>query len=403
MNVTSIISAIGNNNSIYPLMLRDCGIENPAKVYISRKENLKESKIMAKDATRERFIDEYVTSAVWLGGIPAVEYCADKIIKKKGFDSKVSMKLFKNEAVQGIDYNIQKFKNLAPEAVKDLEKVKANKKVFEKLIAGKFAAAIIIPTAMMGFVLPKLNFALTKKIKDDRKKVKTEQKGNKQVSFGSGFATMVANMNTVNKMAITDCGLTVGRVSTSRNKEEGYTNGFRMVGSMFLNYIAPKYIARGLDSVANNMYKINVDLDPLVLDSKKFIKAVKENTFELPKSESTKDMLDFLDTKPKSLFAQFAQKSGKVSYLKNGVRDPRKYVDIEGLAKFRNEFDTFVNSAKKSGNLEKFAKKAKFVKSANIIANVALSSVLLAVALPKVQYQFVKLITGKYSDPGLKD
>ena len=56
MNVTSIISAIGNNNSIYPLMLRDCGIENPAKVYISRKENLKESKIMAKDATRERFI-----------------------------------------------------------------------------------------------------------------------------------------------------------------------------------------------------------------------------------------------------------------------------------------------------------------------------------------------------------
>ena len=80
-----------------------------------------------------------------------------------------------------------------------------------------------------------------------------------------------------------------------------------------------------------------------------------------------------------------------------------KYVDIEDLAKFRGEFDTFIQSAKKSGNLEKFAKKAKFVKSANIIANVALSSILLAVALPKIQYQFVKLITGKFSDPGLKD
>ena len=403
MNVTSIISEIGNNNSIYPLMLRDCGIENPVKVYISRKENLKESKIMAQDATRERFIDEYATSAVWLGGIPAVEYAASKIIKKKGYNSNISIKLFKKEAEQNIEGNIRKFKNLAPEAVKELEKVKANKKTFEKLIACKFAAAIIIPTALMGFVLPKLNFALTKRIKDDRKKSNRQKANNKQVSFGQGFTASITNLNTVNKMAITDLGLTVGRVSTSRNEEEGYTNGFKMIGSMLINYVTPKYIARGLDAIANKIFKINVNLDPLVLDSKKFIEAVKENSFELPKSDSAKDMLEFLDTKPKSLFAQFAQKSGKVSYLKNGIRDPRKYVDIEDLTKFKNEFETFIKSAKQSGNLEKFAKKAKFVKSANIVSNVVLSSLLLAFALPKAQYQFIKLITGKYSDPGLKD
>ena len=44
MIVTNIISAIGNNSSIYPLLVRDCCIEAPSKILIARKENLKESK-----------------------------------------------------------------------------------------------------------------------------------------------------------------------------------------------------------------------------------------------------------------------------------------------------------------------------------------------------------------------
>ena len=59
MTLTNIISAIGNTRSVYPLILRDCGIEVPSKIYITRKENLKESKTKANDATREKFIDEY--------------------------------------------------------------------------------------------------------------------------------------------------------------------------------------------------------------------------------------------------------------------------------------------------------------------------------------------------------
>ena len=39
-------------------------------------------------------------------------------------------------------------------------------------------------------------------------------------------------------MAISDGGLTVGRVSTSRNKEEAYMNAFRMTGSIILNFVA---------------------------------------------------------------------------------------------------------------------------------------------------------------------
>lgn len=407
MIVTNIISAIGNNSSIYPLLVRDCCIEAPSKILIARKENLKESKEIANDATREKIIDEYVTSGIWLGGIPMVEYFSDKFISKKGYNPIVNLNLFKaeknKEAYQGIEYNINKFKNIqakdVQDAVQDLLKVKNNKGSFEKLLTKKFCAATIIPTIIMGFVLPKLNFALTKKIREKKAPQKAESK--KEISFTGSFTSQIANLRTVDKMAISDGGLTVGRVTTSRNKDEAWANAFRMIGSMILNFVTPIYIAKGLDKLANKLFNINVNLDPKILADNEFINTIKNSKVELPKSNTEKDLIDFIDNKPQALFSRFAQKTGKVSYLKSGYRDPRKFVDIKDLGKFRNEFENFIAKAKQSKNIENFARKAKFVKSANILANVGISSFLLAGVLPAATYKFIKLTTGSYSDPGL--
>ena len=415
MTVASIVSAIGNNSTPYPLLIRDCFIEVPSKIYVTRKENLKESRVKANDATREKTIDEYVTSAVWLGGIPLTEGIGNKFIRYKKYNPDVNIKLFNEDEFQGINLNIEKFKKLAPEAVEDLIKVKNNKKAYQKLVAGKFAAAIVIPTAIMGFVLPKLNFALTKKIKDNRKANNSSMQltpktnmasfmsSNKDISFGGGIVPYLANLNTVNKMAITDGGLTVGRVTTSRNKEEAAVNGFRMLGSMFLNFVAPLYIAKFLDKFVNKVFGVNVDLDPLILDKEELIDAIRNNKIELPKSDSAKDIFEFLDTKQDSLFVKYAKESKKVSYLENGVRDPRKYVNVKDVGNFRNEFARFVEQAKNSKNIEAFVKKAKYIKYANILSNIGICSALLAFVLPLLQYQFNKLVTGSYSDPGLRD
>lgn len=407
MIVTNIISAIGNNSSIYPLLVRDCCIEAPSKILIARKENLKESKEIANDATREKIIDEYAISGIWLGGIPMVEYFSDKFISKKGYNPIVNLNLFKaeknKEAYQGIEYNINKFKNIqakdVQDAIQDLIKVKNNKGSFEKLLTKKFCAATIIPTIIMGFVLPKLNFALTKKIREKTAPQKAESK--KEISFTGSFTSQIANLRTVDKMAISDGGLTVGRVTTSRNKDEAWANAFRMIGSMILNFVTPIYIAKGLDKLANKLFNINVNLDPKILADNEFINTIKNSKVELPKSNTEKDLIDFIDNKPQALFSRFAQKTGKVSYLKSGYRDPRKFVDIKDLGKFRNEFENFIAKAKQSKNIENFARKAKFVKSANILANVGISSFLLAGVLPAATYKFIKLTTGSYSDPGL--
>lgn len=397
MSLVNIISAIGNNSSIYPLLIRDCGIENPIKIGLTYKQNLKDSKQMAKDAFRERTIDEYVCSAIWLGGIPVMDTICNWGIKKLGYDPNVDMNLFKESSKQGLKYNIEKFKNLADKEVQSLNKVLKNKKTYEKLQAGKFILSTAIPVFLMGYCLPKSNFALTSKLRKEEKLKKEAVKTSSNISFKRGLVSNLANMSTVNKMAVTDGGLTVGRVGTGRNFNERLELGFKMLGMMFLNFIAPAWIAKGFDKLSNKLFDTNVDLDPKILNDKQFIKSIKNNTLKLPQN----NIIDFLDTNPETQFSKLTEKFCGIKRLENGVRDPRIFINEKKILEFKNEIENFAIKAQKSGDVEKFAKKALKVKSANIIANITLSSILLAIGLPKLTFYLRKLVTGSDAEPGL--
>ena len=413
MTISNIISAIGNNSSVYPLIVRDCGIEVPTKIALTYNQNKKESKGIAYLAARERFLDEYATSAVWLGGIPFVGWIANKYIKARGLNPDVNLKLFKeDQGIQGIDYNINKFKDLAPDAVKDLVKAKENKKLFEKLLAAKFIASTTIPILFMGFILPKLIFASSaKKIQNLREKEAQSLKNNAQVSFlqkdrfykskdvnfTGSWITKAANFSAQDNMAVTDGGYAVGRIATARNKNERYDLSFKMAGMMFLNFVAPKWIEKGLNKISG------ISLDPVMLADKDFMNQIKEGKLQLPKSDSANDLLDFVDNiqNKDTYFIKYAKKFEKIKMLENGIRDPREYVDLKKLGNFRNDIELFSQKLLKAENIDLFIKKAKFAKSANIITNVALSSFLLAYVLPKAQFAFRKLVTGSDLEPGL--
>ena len=412
MTITSIISAVGNNSSVAPLILRDCGIEVPTKIALTYNQNKKESKGIAYLAARERFLDEYSTSAVWLGCIPFVGWIANKYIKARGLNPDVNLKLFKEEqGVQGIDYNIKKFKNIAPEAVKDLLKAKENKNLYEKLLAGKFIASTSIPILLMGFILPKFIFASSAKKIESLRKKEAEKKistplsflqkdkfyKSKNVNFTGNWITKVANFSAQDKMAVTDGGYAVGRVATARNKNERYDLSFKMAGMMFLNFVAPKWIEKGLDKLTG------VGLDPIILADKEFAEQIKNKTLKLPKNDSAEELLNFVDNlkNKDTLFVRYANKFKKIKMMDNGIRDPREYVDIKKFAKFRNDIEEFAKKSLNSSDFNSFIKRAKIAKSANILTNVALSSFLLAYVLPKAQFAFRKLITGSDLEPGL--
>lgn len=419
MSIINIISAIGNNNSVYPLLVRDCGIEVPTKVALTYNQN-KDDKEVAWLATRERLVDEYTVSAVWLGGIPLLERINAKILKNRGFNPFISTKLMKEEAEQGLEFNIKKFKNLAPEAVKDLEFLKANKGKYKKLIGSKILAETAIPIALMGFIIPKLIFAWTANTKKELAK-KKEAASNKDtftpaqknmaefaqnakdLNFGNGLLSGMANLSTVQKMALTDGGYAVGRIATARKRNEAYDIGFKMAGMMFLNFVFPKYLAKFLDKTTGRAIKSNLNLDIKMLDDKEFIDAIKNKKLALPDAKSGKELLEFVDKNPDNLFVKYANKYKKVTMLENGVRDPRCYVNLDALKSFRDNIAEISQNALKSGNVEKFMKKAKIMKGVNILANVGISSFLLAYGLPKAQFAFRKLITGSELEPGIID
>lgn len=427
MTLTGIISAIGNNNSIYPLLVRDCGIEIPTKVILTKKQN-KNDKDVQKLATRERLVDEYTTSAVWLGGIPLLEKINKNIIRKKGFNPEIDVKLLKNaekstEAVQGLDFNIKKFKNLAPDAVKDLEFLKNNKSKYMKLLGGKVFSETAIPIALMGFIIPKLIFAWTAKTKREIAKKKAESRAKnlqnlnfgtsefktleafkaKNLSFKGNLISSMAEMSTVQKMAATDGGYAVGRVLTERNRNAAIDVGFKMAGMMFLNFVFPNMLAKFLDTTTGKLINTNLKLDIKMLADEEFINSIKNNALNLPRVKTEKELLDFVDKNPKNLFVQYANKYKKIKLLENGVRDPRSYVDLKGLKEFRDNIAEISEKALKPNDVTKFMQKAKRLKGANILANVGISSFLLAYALPKTQFALRKLILKSELEPGIAE
>ena len=439
------ISAIGNNSSIYPLLVRDCGIEVPTKIVQTYNQNKKESPVLAKHATRERTLDEYTTTAAWVGGVPLVEYGFNKALSLKGLNGGINYKLLENDEKkkgniqQSLDINIKKFKDKAPKEVAELEKIKANKRLFKNFTVAKYATALAVPIALMGIIIPKANFMLTSYLMDrDAKKgllpekylknkkslniVSTEKdvesnynklyKGSNNPQFASlnslksdsktsftGFSSFMTGLSHQQKMAATDGGYAIGRVATARKKNEAIENGIKMSAMMYLNFVAPKHIEKGLDFVTNKLFGVNPSLDPKIMANKRFLVQARSNKLELPKSQE--EVLDFLDTKPKSLFAKIVSKNGDVKYLKNGIRDPRCFVDTEKVFKLSTQMNEFATNARNSGDVKKYARKALKAKSANIAANIAISSTLLAVALPQALFALRKTLFGSDVDPGL--
>ena len=395
MSLINIISAVGNNRGIAPLFVRDCCIEIPTKLGLTYNQNLKDSKQMAHNAVRERFIDEYGTSAIWMGGPILLDRFSNWAIKKFGYNSGVNISLFKERKDQGIKYNIEKFKDKAPQAVKDLEKALKNRKKFQNLQAGKFAISTLIPITLMGFILPKLNFKLTEKI-NEKQKQNSKQQGN--ISF-KGLASTMANMSNVNKMAVTDGGLTIGRVWTARNRYEQMELGFKNAMMMFLNFVFPIYLAKGLDKLSMKLFKTNVNLDPKLMNNDDFLASVKNNSIIMPKNKEK--IIDFLDKNPESRFSKLCKEYCGVKYLSNGIRDPREFVDTNKIENFKKEIEKFSNEARKSKDINKYARKAIRIKSANIAANIGISSFLLAAALPELIFFLRKKVTGSDAEPGL--
>lgn len=180
------------------------------------------------DEARERFIEESIGSVVWLTGVGTMNKLGDKLVAK----------ILKT---QHANFDVGTDKVLRTPFDNFMQKV-APKGFTPKQVAlikgAKVLTSIVLTNLFIGFIVPKVNQALTTKLRHDRKHPHNQPSD--QVAFkGAGalgainkFTNAIENTNT-GKLLSSDAGIAGGRMYNARRKEERREVAIRDIGSIY--------------------------------------------------------------------------------------------------------------------------------------------------------------------------
>ena len=204
------------------------------------------------DEARERFIEEIMGSITWLGGVFSLNWLGDKLVAKilksngKNFDvgtDKILRTPFDNF-----------MKKVAP------QKFTPTQVAWIK--SAKVLTSIALANLFIGFVVPKVNQGLTKKLRHERKIEQKQQKlfapntdsKTNDVAFKgamnlvNGFTNIIENTNT-GKLLSSDAGIVAGRTYNARKPEERREIAIRDVGSIYFYMWASGHVGNLLNLV----------------------------------------------------------------------------------------------------------------------------------------------------------
>lgn len=309
---------------------------------------------------RERITDDILAALFWMKGVDIFNKLGDKF-------GKHVLKLPTTEFDVGKDALRTPFENLVQD-LGDKVDAKSLKKLEKKLAAFKFSKIIIssiMATAFVGFALPKINQAITKRMfnknKSDNKPTLNDmiqdqytienfnkKIGNsKETSFkgSASVMTTVAHMlenNRLCKMMTADVGITAGRYSTARNKDEGLEYVFRDVSSCFFYYASTPLIYKLLQKITKS--KAFTTIDPVAAKSVHQIMLDQlknaDGTFRpMNVKEFAAKTIGVLDDGAKELLQRLPFNSDVISLseLKNFIKDENLLKKAMEMAKLQPE------------------------------------------------------------------
>ncbi|MCQ2958473.1 MAG: hypothetical protein MJ180_06215 [Candidatus Gastranaerophilales bacterium] len=446
--VNAIFSTLGNNSSLWTIATKD-GIETVGRTAMAYKEGSKTSKKFGKLEAREKLIEANATSLIWLGGIPALKVLFDRLYTNKKYNfsqlkdygkdalAKTDIRLLEENSPQALKLENIKDTNLIPE----VKKILNDKKSFKATFIKRSVISTLIPIALVGYILPKTVYAFTHKMigiqkRKELKKAYHNQQANKGNIINSkpAFATFMGKANRTNlsfhgkleslskyfthpdkNMMMVDGGIWAGRAGSSRNFLEACERTINELGYIFLLYCGGKYVAKGLEALTKKLGKVPTALDAKILQNKEFtdnlVKIAKDSDLSKKAVEFVENnenaIIDLIDKdlaknggKFSNLTLQAAQQTGIIDVVK-GARNPLKYIETKDISLLNKNLKEFIEALKNSANPEKLINKAKNMKRASILANVAICSFALAYLLPKAQYTFRHMVSDHTIAPGL--
>ena len=237
---------------------------------------------------RERISEEFTGAVFWLGGVKFFNSIIDKIGKK-------ALKLNNVDFDLGVDKARNPIENFVND--KTLGKAQEVASKFRKKLNTfkgiKAITSVMLANIMIGFVVPKINQAITRSYykKDNEKKQKLQnslnQKANnipsiekssnpfgtpkiknyletdkKDVSFGQLALIDVARnleTNTTWQLLSSDAGTVSGRIISARNNDERVEIGIRDIVSIFFYMFSMPFINKALNKLEQNGNPTRID------------------------------------------------------------------------------------------------------------------------------------------------
>lgn len=317
---------------------------------------------------RERFTDDVVSAIFWMKGVDLFNKLGNKF-------GKYVLKLPTTDFDVGKDALRTPFQNIVAELGKDAIDEKAAKALEKKLAAFKFSKIILstlLATGFVGFILPKINQAITEKLinkeRHDKKQEPQPQKQtfdllndysfdefNKKLSqkdvpsfkgiFSPTMMTTVAHYlenNKICKMLSCDAGILSGRVITARNADEGREYFFRDASSSFFYFASTPLVYKMLQKISGSNKFTNIDPVASKQIHSKMLEQLRDTNggyISMNAKEFASKTIGFLDDAAKELMAKLPFKSDVISLkeLEKYIADKNIIQKAEEMAKLQPE------------------------------------------------------------------
>lgn len=405
INPAKLYSTLGNPNSLIPLGVKDISscLGMTAGSYATGKEE-----------GFDRFIDEFGTETLWLGGIPSLKWLYDKtVFKAFGLDAKIDPRNLKDMKM------FEKVKKYAPteEIRKNLEKAGNNKRLFKNLAAAKFFASTILAAgAYIGLTKLKQRYTdqkirknLIKEYQEEAKKKEVENKQNvgkvKAPAFkGLGKIVEEFAFSPVKNMYILDGFITTERLKDSRTSQEFVGYAIKEGSVLIFLYYAGKKIQEFMENSAKKKHNKSITLDARVLESENLKKIFQNGTIEKSIKEfnaantSNGNLYEFLHQNPENEVVKIAKQSDILTTYKNTNKiDSRAFVDFDEVKgvndKLAELYGQYKDAIKKGESAEDFFNKVKKLKRNSIKMNIGACIMALGVVTPAIM--LLKRMTDK--------
>lgn len=407
----NIFSKLGSNTSLLPIAAKD----------VSHSMGLTTASYITGDQLegKDRFIDEFGTQAIWIGGIPFYKKVIDNTVYKIAkHNANLDIRVLKDQKI------LKKAIEHAPtkEIAKSMEKAANNIKTFKNLSLVKFVASTVLTlgsyAALTIFRHKHTEKSIIKEIqKEEQLKKANEEfiknkhslafkslqnKKEKNPSFGMNLSEGMKDFmfNPVKNMMIVDGGITAERLKESRNPQDflGYVI---KEGSFwaFMYLVGPK-IQEHFEKRALDKNNKEISLDIRVLQDAEFKKSITEKDSNSTMTKMEKNLNDFAKNKteeeiydfvcnPKNkenLVVKMAKKAGIIEEYKNsGKIDTQKFIDLEEIKGVHKKITKLMEQQKNSGeNIDEFMKKVVYLKKGSILKNLGTCMGVLGLVVPGI-------------------